>query len=674
MRLFSSLRLKKPKPAPLAEEQPIALQTGPTLPKDNKDLQVKNIKAARLLGLNVRPRRGQPSAAVFISGGVGRSVAIHSSDYYLAPYVVEDDSGKKFKIPGLFKAFSHDNDISLSLVSAPAVLKPFEDHIAQVSLEVNNEQRRVLSEILKWAKTVGSGPRRSRYLFIWGPSDAMVGSRGQEKLGLNGRLVTYPEAGSALKATIYRRLPNLYSIEPDPVSGEIHQLAHAAPEKMFFRWKSHYEFDNRCFGHWKAHNLTAVDLRAVLREPFDVTFRLIYDGKTLYVTCCLRAETPIDNLVAFDDIHEMLNDLGETKWERVKGRDLFTIFQLSLPGADSLPDSFNRHPVSANDAYGILEAIADAINVVGDPHGTLMLGMAKGNQAYTIKPRARPGIAIIGPSKVSGKSTLEGAYAVQYGRRFVWVNCEANEYDAARYIIRDFDGYVHKLDLLDAYHILHTDQPSFKLDTASIQKQQSELHVSDKPKAESEAERVFDTLKKHGSVATASILPYGFEYATAAATVRDINYLRWFLYAFGEFWSYWYKRTGEIILFVVDNLSALRRYSDTDPILGTIPYDTAHNLAIAFSHFVSNGANVGIHTHVLTHSEEDLEWVTGGLAKHFGLIERLGLDEHLTAQVIGPGEEIFQPQLGIGLPYPLKFKFERRDEPEHIKLGQGVAS
>lgn len=641
------------------------------LPGENKHLELKNESASDFLGLTVRPGQGKGEPiAKFTNWGDDRAVAVHWSDHYLQPFLVENEDEEKVEVPGLFRGFTHHHEMTLNLVSAVFENKAYEEHIEEISKEVNEEQRRVLGEILKWFKTEGTGPRRARYLLITGPYEAMVGKRDQEKLGLSGRLVRYQEAGSALKAALYRRLPDLNSVQMDPISGKVHQLAFAAPTNPKWRWRSHLEFGHKAYAFWSAHNLTADVLKLVLREDFDVTLRLIYTGQNMQVTCVLRAQTHVDELHVFDEYDEMLLDFGQTSWERIKGRDMRDALQRTLPGAKPLPDKFNRHPVSSYDAREILKTIPKSISIVGDPRGFLMLGLGKRNQPYTIYPRTRPGVALVGPSKVSGKSTLEGVYATQYGRRFLSIPCAPNQYDAMPVAIKDFDGYVYELGLRDAHHLQDKDDPSWKLDQEAIQQHEKELFAKDKKVAEEQAERVFDMLWKHGTVRTASILPYGFQYTHSSATYRDLNYLRRFIESFSELWGDWYTRTGEILLVSVDNLSHLRSYSGADPIFGELPADTARNLALVVSDLISNGANVGIHTHVLTHAEEDFEWVAGGLTKHFGHVLQLGRDEHMTGRLYGPGDEVFEPQLGIRLPYELKHRFERRDEPEHANFSR----
>ncbi|HCC41877.1 TPA: hypothetical protein DEP93_00185, partial [candidate division WWE3 bacterium] len=108
------------------------------------------------------------------------------------------------------------------------------------------------------------------------------------------------------------------------------------------------------------------------------------------------------------------------------------------------------------------------------------------------------------------------------------------------------------------------------------------------------------------------------------------------------------------------------RLSDDDPLLGSIPEATGRNLGILLNWMVSNGRNVGILTRILTHSKDDLDYITTGLYRQFGLVMQFEHNEYSWVKVFQNGE-IYADRVEVTLPKSILALVGRR-EP-----GQGEA-
>lgn len=657
MKLFKSRKAKASKD----EQGNSEPQKLPPAVKD-KHFQQLNTLAKQILGITVKPARypqGEQPAAIFKSGPIDeRSVAVHLSDYRLRPYQHADEETGVL-MPGLFRAFSYKRDFSILLSSVPAHIAEFERHLSSMEKEVSDAHRQFLNAIREWAGLAGLASRRSRYLWIWGASDAMVPKSPEDTLGLRGHVIRYPEAGPAIRAAIHRLPLEISDLTPDPTSKEYQHLVHAAPLDVVFRW-SHYEIENRAFAFWKGHNLTPSTLKAILAGPFDALMRLEFSDvdKKVYVTYCVRAETNVRDLAAFDKLSDLLHSVG--KFERVKGWNAIkTAFQAFLPGSAPLPESWFHHVISVKNTKPILQAIADAINVVGDQRGTLLIGKSKG-QPYLVNPTYNPSMAFIGPSKMSGKSTTSAVLALHHnGRRLIWMPLTLTEGDSAPNWTKRFEGTVVELpDVTDAQELLYANRQTSHVDTAAVRQKQEELHIADRKVAENICDQLFDNWRKHGKVmGPVTFLPKGRK-----ETLRLYNLYEHFLISYRILYKDWYGGTGEHCLVVVDNLSTLRELTEADAVLGRLPADVGRNLGTGIGWLISNGANIGIHTWILTHEKSDLEWIASGLSKHVGRYIMMGeKDEHVTARVENHVGEVLVDPLVITLPYPLLAITERRE-------------
>jgi len=87
---------------------------------------------------------------------------------------------------------------------------------------------------------------------------------------------------------------------------------------------------------------------------------------------------------------------------------------------------------------------------------------------------------------------------------------------------------------------------------------------------------------------------------------------------------------------------------------------TGRNLGILLAWMVSNGRNVGILTRILTHSKDDLDYITTGLFRQFGLVLQFEHNEYSWVKVFQNGE-VYADRVEVTLPKSILSLVGRRE-------------
>jgi len=612
--------------------------------KDHEALEQEKLTAQEFLGIKVRP--GENSAATITSytrDTVKRAVAYHrSSNFY-------DDS-----LLNLRRVFDHTNDFTFLVRTVRESPRAYIKHL-EMEKSVSNEHRTLfLEEIQEWAL-----PRKLRQLsghdmLIWGPKEQVVPVAHEETAALHGKVIGYCQLGPVLRSVIDGAPMDMSDTPEDPFTGSMDPVWYAAPLNIVWRDR-YYELPhiNKAFAFFSGVFKKPEEVSSAL-ELGDLLIRAENVGRIMHFTAVLRVEMDTNGKVPdFSATARILSKLG--KWELRMGSDIRTAFLAFIPGSAPIKE-WHRHSIAV-EVDQTLHGFTRCLRSTGDRNGNYIVGINNG-QPLLLDYRVRPSILYVGPSK-TGKTTKALEEALETTKNVVWLPLTAGEFEAAPKVFELFGGRVIPLNLPDAYADRQGSNGRFRKEV--IMEQQEKLHAEDKVLALKIVEELDYSWEMKGRVVG---LPLTFK-IESGDTVRLYSFYEHFLKAFRDLWKRRYEKTGEWAVVVADNFSAIR-LSDDDPLLGSIPEATGRNLGILLNWMVSNGRNVGILTRILTHSKDDLDYITTGLYRQFGLVMQFEHNEYSWVKVFQNGE-IYADRVEVTLPKSILALVGRR-EP-----GQGEA-
>jgi len=569
---------------------------------DENDPIVGSVNATELFGVTLRPV-GAGFGGV-VANGKARTISVHRTDEKLLPYIHDwngENGQQSIQMPGLFKTFKFGRRVTLLLRSIS------NGGQTKIVKNINQGYPKIARALQQYLTINGNGETHFGHeLMIWGEDP---------RQGIGGKPVMVTEIGSTVRDVLFRR--PLHRIDLfDDATGVRDQLTWAAPRQVIWNADG-YTIDNQRFVLWYGE-LLASRLPALLELGFDVLLSLEVCSDSMFTTCLIRNVGTDQRINA---LNERLKDLG--KWEWITGKAIQKAFKYFVPGAAP----FGDYRYQQDDPIEILRTVADSLSPVGDPMGDFAIGKVKG-QSYRIDSKQFPTILWCGPTKEAGKTTTAGASAFTLTSNILWVSLTTTVNDPTTQWIKETNGKVVTLDLPDT-----TDGVS--LDKEECSKRQEQLHAQDRKLPVRMGDDLYALwIKKQRIV----FLPLVIR--PQKDTIRYLNFVRFFLEEFRIRWEKWYQMTGERVLVVVDNLSTIIKGSD--PLLGEIPVHVGRRLGLTIANQVSNGANRGILTWVLTHSPDDLKWVTDGFYGSFNLHVDMTDPTHLHTGLIHPstGEKL----------------------------------
>lgn len=614
--------------------------------------------------------------AVVITKGQAYSIAIHRNSINLQPFVQPDNPD--IELPGLLRAFSYLTDVTFLIRALQTNYDAFQKHLINLKDQVNPEYQAFLDNVSVWGNP---GSRKmgaiARDLWIWGPTSAMIPKiKGGGSAGLGGNFVSYEEYGPALRSILFG-LPsgNLRSLKSNPDGGSINHLSWASPRNLIKR-PTYLIIDNEATAYWIGE-LNAENVETILHEDFDILTRMRTVGRFMYQTTILRSRAPIDDIKRFDQKTDSLQTLG--KWERITGSDLMVAFQKFVPGSTPLPNNWDYYSLPSY--IPVFKKLVQSLRPASDPNGTSFLGKINGGYSLLVNPKSEPGWVYTGPSKKSGKTTKANADALSYIPPF-YLPLTAENFSSHLYWAEKFwktkqifwgskvsetpipDQRIINLNLPDALQTVEEESKSNgltrRIDPGTVLATQEKLHEKDRIFAGKIVDFIYETWKNYG---TSVGLPISFR-VQSGYSVRLMNFYDSFLSALRDIHRKWYGETGDMNLIVIDNFSTLVEMINRgdDPYIKDLGVQVAKNLASIIGWFVSNGANIGVFTRVITHDPSDFDIISGGYYHHFGLHQEFGKDEHITARVINPSNsEVIEQRLQIELPWDVLQPVQRQE-------------
>ena len=606
--------------------------------KDHEAFEREKLTAQALLGIKVRP--GEHSEAVITSytrDTIKRSVAYHrSSNFY-------DDS-----VLELRRASDYSNDFTFLVRAVREDPQAYLNHLEQEK-SISNEHRTLfLDEVQEWAL-----PRKLRQLsghdlLIWGPEEQVVPAAHEESLALHGKIVGYRQYGPVLRSVIDGVAMDMSNTPEDPFTGSMDPVWYAAPLNVIWHYR-YYELPHidKSFAFFSGVFKKPEEISQAL-ELGDLLIRAENVGRVMYFTAVLRVEVSTNGKAPdFSTPAKILSKLG--KWELRTGNDIRTAFLAFIPGSAVLQE-WHRHSISSK-VDQTLQSFTRSLRTTGDRNGNYIVGINNG-QPLLLDYRVRPSILYVGPSK-TGKTTKALEEALETTKNVVWLPLTAGEFEAAPKVFELFGGKVIPLNLPDAYSLNEGKNGRFRRE-ANIEEQEK-LHTEDRELAQKIVLELEASWEMKGRVVG---LPLTFK-IESGDTIRLYSFYDHFLKAFRDLWKRRYEKTGEWAVVVADNFSALR-LSEDDPILGSIPEATGRNLGILLAWMVSNGRNVGILTRILTHSKDDLDYITTGLFRQFGLVLQFEHNEYSWVKVFQNGE-VYADRVEVTLPKSILSLVGRRE-------------
>jgi hypothetical protein len=612
-------------------------------------------------GLRVLPSKvvdGDKIQATFVGKSGANSVLVFTDGSTLSPYPFDAGNGKVVEVPALFKLPEMGcYDLRLVLTCHPLMFGRFFGNLSRLTEGANDYRRSFLDAIKRWA--VGnddSSIHIARTLWLFVPPNFAPRFSGV----FGGKVLNSSNAGSGLHSLVYGLPPKLNYISHDPMTGDACHLDYASPRSVVFV-DDQVVIDNQwSFYFWDGGQLSSKNFAELLKLPVDIFLRLEFQRGTpfLFVTPLLRLK------VRKGDSQSVLSMSGKlleiSNWKLVTGADLEIAWRAFFPGGPNLPGRFGRHSVrgwTSVSPSGILQQVAEAIIPVGDPNGSLVLGHV-GRTPYLINPKLYPSWVFVGPSKKAGKSTIMQVLAAQAKRAVVWVDLTASRLDRAATRIREEGGKVFELILPDALDVLRNEDSNNNPTDKEVREKQLQLHVEYGKIAEGHVVELVEEWKK-----------YGFPTRSVAFELKSGNTLGWlayldsFLNSLKRAMVDFYPQTGSDLLLVVDNWSHLANQQKDHPVLGSLPWDTAVNLARTINWFVTQGANAGIRIWIAIQNVDDFKKVIGDVVQSFNFLFKMGEGTGHLAKVINPQTGELVVTLNQHLHYPL-LSFVERIKPK----------
>jgi hypothetical protein len=656
------------------------------------------VSAQKLLGItvgcskiNTRTRqRGEELYAVIYSGdNIPRAIAVHTTDMNLQPFpleYVEDGQTVEVSMPRLFKLWMETPEATLMLAAYLTNHKPFSDHVKQLASTVNEPYASFLDAVESYGNPSRSiGETITRALFIWAPAQDMIpNDPNEETASLHGRIVRYYEAGDAIRKAILRLPPRFKKLRPDPVTRVLDHCAYACPRHLVTHG-DYISVGRKAYAYFLGE-LNQENISSLMAQNLDILIQMRLVGRYYYLTTVIRAEVDKNNLAGLNEVGEMLQ-ANYGKWDRLEGPDVLTAFRAYIPGSAPVPENWFYTHLDRKTYRPILASLSKSLNPVSDGNGVNAIGKV-GRQTFVVDPKENPARLFTGTSKIAGKTTIAAFDALQYlppiwfpltreigGSHTMWGEnfSQTPSIDWNTELIKEnliTPGpekslkRVIELRLPDAPTLIEAqsrDNGRTRItDNEKIRELQEKLHGQDRKLAERIVQKVFDKWSQYG---TSVGLPLTFRIMTGNST-RVLNFYDTFLGIFREAHEGWFQKSGLFNLLVFDNFSTLNEVIRRGPDmhLGRLSVDVAINLAARIGWLLSNGANIGLLTWVLTHNETDLDIISKGIYSHFGLHIKIK-DKNQNAQVISPSsQEIITDKLNVWLP-PHFVNVVGRNEP-----------
>jgi hypothetical protein len=525
-------------------------------------------------------------------------------------------------------------------------------NMSRLAEGANGCRRSFLDAIKRWAVGADDVSYIARTLWLFVPPN--FAPRFSDVFG--GKVLNSINAGSGLHSLVYGLPPRLNDISHDPMTGDTRHLDYASPRSVVFG-DDHVVIDNQwSFYFWDGGQISSKNFAKLLQLPVDICLRLEFQRGTpfLFVTPLLRWKVRKGDSQSVLSMSEKLLEISN--WKLVTGPDLEVAWRAFFPGGPNLPGRFGRHSVrgwASVSPSGILQQVAEAIIPVGDPNGTLVLGHVGNGAPYLVDLNLYPSLAFAGPSKEAGKSTIMQVLAAQAKKAVVWVDLTASRLDRAATRIREEDGKVFELFLPDALDVLRNEGNNNPANNEVIDRQ-LRLHVEYGKIAEDHVGELVKEWKK-----------YGFPTGSVAFVLKSGNTIAWlayldsFLNSLKKAMVDFYPQTGSDLLLVVDNWSHLANQQKDHPVLGSLPWDTAVNLARTINWFVTQGANAGIRIWIAIQNVDDFKKVIGDVIQSFNFLFKMGEDTGHLAKLINPQTGEVEVTLDQHLTHPLLGFVER---------------
>jgi hypothetical protein len=661
--------------------------------------------------LPAKSKNGKRVAVVLGSDGVKRSIAIHKTDSQILVYtykVPSDIPGKEEerKAPGLLKCFTHTNEATILVRALPTNYAFFSDHIRNVLLpEANDEYgdflvraerfanpRKINDEVKNIDRQVG------RDLWIWADHRQMVpASPGEETAGVNGIEVGFDAWGNVARSCLYRKPVTFDPVQRDLETKVVNHYSYAAPLNPTLE-KNRISYAGRSFAFWLGE-ITPENIQPLLKKNLDIMFWIrSTENKFLYVTTVIRSEAPNTEAgkVELNDVTSLLNE-HYGKWERLVGDELWKAFHAFIPGAAHVPDSWRFTGLNRHTSMDILGAIPPTLTPISDPNGIEIVGKV-GSETFLVDPRQKPGQMITGESKLARKSGTTAFRALALIPP-LWVPLskttgDTNEYWGENYCLGksidwnilvkqnvphelvDGESFlmnrgnespkkrVIELALFDALDIIEArsqkSRKTLQTSKEEVYELQEELHERDRKHAKGVAELIFKTWYEYGYPVGR---PLTFK-ILSGQTTRLMNWYDWFLKEYIEQHDKWYAKTNYHDLLVFDNWSTLfgpyNRGEDT--YLSYLPKNVALNLGTRIYWLLNHGANIGILTWIIAHTEKDMDWINPSAYFNTSLHMKMGYNNGEIAHILSPRDgEVITDSVVVNLPPHFSDVYQRRE-------------
>lgn len=633
------------------------------------------VTASKWLGVRVKPftpGQGSRSYALVNNGQRQMGVAIHRTNRLLEPFALEyTHQGRKQveTMPGLFKVFMHLKDpgegVTFLLQAHRIAYGSYNRHLNGLKQRVDPAYQEWLTSAQGWFNPQPGGVEFNQSLVYWAPWESMLplNEVGVTAALDDSALLAYPSAGPTLRQVLFRQPVTGESLRPDPESGVYDHHFYAAPRDVELGYR-HWVLNGFARGYW-AGFVDPKTLPQLLSLDLDLLLWVGKVGSHFYHRAVVQYEVPVGKVDDLDGFGRKLNSLG--KWERLTGPDVDTARKAFVPGGQKIPADWGHSLLP--EYRRIFSTIGDTIRLIGAEKGTLPLGKngsPKGGTVF-VDPFTNPAIAVTGASKRAGKSTSVAAMMLQQAPP-IWIALTVTQGDRAADWAVKFGGSVYTLALRDAHELLADEalaqgnQPN--LDRDLVQAKQAELMGDDARDAREFAQRQLNDWKKHGEALLSFVLQPG---------IVSVRYLGWVGVYLATLLREdgirdWFRNNGVHTQIVLDNFSHLGTVlrSGSNGILGDTPVIAANNIAQITGELVTNGANLGIWTTVISHDRADFDIIAPDFYRRFALAVELGLDEsHQFGRLVRPMDgEIVIPQLFVNLPYRVRQDLERQDSAE----------
>ncbi|HAI62653.1 TPA: hypothetical protein DCL89_00285 [candidate division WWE3 bacterium] len=608
------------------------------------ETMLEKSSARNLLGIKARP--GDHKEAIVKSiykDTISRAIAYHKSPSLYNGVPVK-----------LREALEYADDFMFLERAVRGDPGAYLNHIEREKSVSNEARTQFLTSVQEWAL-----PRKNQVLtghdvLIWGPAEVVIPVEHEPTIALDGEIVKYRQLGNVIRSVIDGNVMDMSETPADLLSGSVDPVWYAAPSSIVWH-DTYYEMphNKKAYAFW-AGVITADDIYQII-ELGDL---LVHAEKVavndrdavLFMTAVLRAEVDVNGKPPdFSNVAKIISK-QKGKWELRTGSDVRSAFLAFIPGS-SPPPRWCLHSVS--NLVEVLPKFTDSLKSFGDRNGNYVAGFNKG-QVVFLDNRVRPSVAYIGSSK-TGKTTKALQEVFEVTQNVIWLPLSATQFEAVPKICKNFGGTVLPLNLPDAYTVMPNVEAPDR--TKVWMAKQQEMHTADIDLA---TQIVRDQFSRWEDKKKIDGLPLTFE-IESGNTVRLLNFYFQYLTVFQQYWTEWFKKTGNTIMLVADNFGAVQKGTD-DPNLGYIPSATGRALGLQLVSLVNNGRNGGVMTRILTQNNTDLEYIKPGFIKDFGLVMEFEHNQYSIAK-LSENSAPYVPELKVTLPNSI-LKLVGRQEPE----------